>query len=295
MKYLVLKGGLGNQLFQLAYFFYLKEKKNNENLKLDLRSGFILDFKYKRKLEISSLVNSKYACTKYTSFINLILIIINKYIPIIFKKTPILFIKDKDYLKISNEKINSFRYIIYDGYFQNSDFVNKSIDKIKSIFNKELNINFSSNFIELYKEIRSTKNSVALCIRFYEETKDPKKHSNNLKSYKNVEDFNRKIVEIEKKVESPTFYIFVQNQNDFTKKLVFNSPYKFITHDFGYLGSWQRLLAQSYCNHHLFNNSTFYYWGSKFSNYQNMTLDPIIYATDNFLFQEIYESSWILF
>ena len=105
MKYLVLKGGLGNQLFQLAYFFYLKEKKNNENLKLDLRSGFILDFKYKRKLEISSLVNSKYACTKYTSFINLILIIINKYIPIIFKKTPVYSLRIKIILKFLMKRL----------------------------------------------------------------------------------------------------------------------------------------------------------------------------------------------
>ena len=53
MKTIILKGGLGNQLFQLAKYFDLYTKFND--LKIDIKTGFVLDFKYKRKLEIKEL------------------------------------------------------------------------------------------------------------------------------------------------------------------------------------------------------------------------------------------------
>ena len=53
MKSIILKGGLGNQLFQIAKFFDLYSK--NKDLKIDINTGFYIDFKYKRKLEIKEL------------------------------------------------------------------------------------------------------------------------------------------------------------------------------------------------------------------------------------------------
>jgi len=79
--------------------------------------------------------------------------------------------------------------------------------------------------------------------------------------------------------------------------LIFNSPHKFVTHELGFKGSWQRMIAQSFCKHHIFNNSTFYYWGSEFSNNINgdLEIDSIRYVSNNFIFKEIYKSSWIIF
>ena len=53
MKSIILKGGLGNQLFQIAKFFDLYPK--NKDLKIDIKTGFLIDFKYKRRLEIKEL------------------------------------------------------------------------------------------------------------------------------------------------------------------------------------------------------------------------------------------------
>ena len=63
MKSIILKGGLGNQLFQLAAFFSLSKMDNFKDLMIDCKSGFILDFKYKRKLEIESIKKSRIICT----------------------------------------------------------------------------------------------------------------------------------------------------------------------------------------------------------------------------------------
>ena len=51
---LLLKGGLGNQLFQYAAAKAIADFYNCE-LYIDTKSGFILDYKYKRKIAINKL------------------------------------------------------------------------------------------------------------------------------------------------------------------------------------------------------------------------------------------------
>ena len=49
MKIIILKGGLGNQLFQISLYLYLVSFLSKEKIKIDHKTGFILDYKYKRK------------------------------------------------------------------------------------------------------------------------------------------------------------------------------------------------------------------------------------------------------
>ena len=296
MKYIILKGGLGNQLFQLSYFLYLNENDNFKDLKIDIITGFLLDFKYNRNLEIKSLLNSKYKCSVIESLLNSIVIILNKFIPKIIRKFPIICINDNNYCQIDNIKQLNYKYIIFDGYFQNSKIVDKSLNNLYKCINKDLTKSVSPKFSKLYKEIKARDNSVALCIRFYEESSDPRKHSNTLIGEKSVEDFNNVISSLENKLKSTFFYIFVQENNKFTERLVINSPHKYITHSEGYSGSWERLIAQSYCQHHIFNNSTFYYWGSELAIFLKVNkLVSIKFVSNNFIFKEIYRKEWEIF
>ena len=217
---------------------------------------------------------------------------------LIINRFPLKIIDDSN---INFYLVNNFefknKYILFNGYFQNSNFAARYLKYIKKLIKNDLQYIENDLFESLYKEIKNKENSVALCIRFYEESLDPNKHSNQIYGLKTVEQFNRVINEIEEKLISPYFYIFVQNENDFTEKLKFNSPYKFITHKKGYEGSWPRLKAQNYCKHHIFNNSTFYYWGAEFSfdYHREINSKQIIYASNNFIFKEIYKPNWILF
>ena len=297
MHYLILKGGLGNQLFQLSAFYYFREKEGFRNLKLDCRSGFFFDFKYRRNLEIQSLLKKKYSCSFIESIKNSVLLILIKFFPIFKKLMSIKIIDDNNLndFKIIDRKINK-EIIFFNGYFQNSYYVNYSRRFLGPLIKSKLSANHTNLFNSLYDEIKENKNSIALCIRFYEESKNSKSHSNEYGT-KTVDSFNEVIKDIESKVENPYFYIFVQKENNFTKDLIFNSPYKFVTHDLGFQGSWQRIKAQSFCKHHIFNNSTFYYWGAELSNNfdSNLEIDSIRYVSNNFIFKEIYKSSWIIF
>ena len=298
MKYLILKGGLGNQLFQLAQFLDLKEKSFLNNIQIDCRTGFFLDFKYKRSLEINALLKSKYCCPLYISIINSIILCFKKLIPISIKIFPLKIIDDSNInLYLANNAEFKNKYILFNGYFQSSKSSERYFKYIKKFINNDLHANEINLFESLYKEIKNKENSVAICVRFYEESIDPNKHSNGIYGLKTVEEFNRVIHEIEDKLISPYFFIFVQKENEFTEKLKFNSPHKFITHKKGYKGSWPRLKAQKYCKHHIFNNSTFYYWGAElsFDYHKEINSKQIIYVSNNFIFKEIYKQNWILF
>ena len=115
-----------------------------------------------------------------------------------------------------------------------------------------------------------------------------------LTNFKTVKQSIRRLHDFEKLVEDPTFFVFVQEENQFTDNLKFNSPFYIISHDAGYRGSWERLTSQAHCKHHIFNNSTFYFWGAIFSQFLNKRLDieSQIFVTDNFIFKEIYCPDW---
>ena len=86
MKAIILKGGLGNQLFQFCKYLELK-RIYNEEIYIDSFSGFFLDFKYKRNLEISKLINNNKNINKSLVLINIFLILLKKKITVYKKET----------------------------------------------------------------------------------------------------------------------------------------------------------------------------------------------------------------
>ena len=292
MKFIILKGGLGNQLFQLNAFYYFKEKYKIHDLQIDYITGFLWDYKYKRNLEIDKVKDKKIKLRFI--FINSLLLIIKKTLPLIINLLPVLLIDDESVKKLGDRKSSlNKKYILIDGYFQNSKYVNIGFESLYNSVKYNLKRDLSLKFRKLIEDILGKKNSVAICIRFYEESKNPLDHTCHKNGLKTVDDFNKIIGEIELKVSNPSFFIFVQNQNKFTDKLRFKSSFRFITHEKGFIGSWQRMLAQSSCNHHVINNSTFYYWGLVFSKNNNFPKSKsLIYVSDNFVNKNIYNIEW---
>tara|TARA_A100001035_G_scaffold280308_1_gene285401 strand:- start:1265 stop:2149 length:885 start_codon:yes stop_codon:yes gene_type:complete len=294
MKTVILKGGLGNQLFQISLFLKLTNEFKREKVLLDNKTGFILDYKYRRKYELP--IRSDYLkYIKFNSiFLNLISLIIEKFFPFLKVLLPFEIINDKEKYLL-NPRTN--KNLLYNGYFQKYEIVKSVAPKLNSIIEPYLNQNTSKNFNDLYEKIKTTCNPVALCIRFYEETNNPNAYTSDGKP-KKPSDFNRIIKQIESLVNSPTFFIFVQEENKFTKQLELNSNYDFITPKKGYLDAWQTLKAQALCKHHIFNNSTYYWWGSMISKIyykKNIKDNSYVFVADNFLNNEIYSPDWIKF
>ncbi len=295
MRTLILKGGLGNQLFQLSLYLFLLKKFGVNNFYIDKNTGFILDYKYQRKYELGQLSRSIKFSNSFLNFFNLLILLLKRLNPKILKLFFVEIFCDNNLknIKVKNSKLN-FKYQLFDGYFQDYFIINEVKYELFKLIKPLLKESQNDLFRSLNLRIKEAKDSIALCIRFYEETRNPSLHSNPKEKPKSIEDYNKIISILENKLDDPYFFIFVQEENLFTDGLVFNSPYEFVTHKKGYLGSWERLFSQSLCDNHVFNNSTFYYWGAFFSDLNN-NKKSIIYISNNFLFKEIYNPSWKTF
>ncbi len=294
MKSILLKGGLGNQLFQLCLYLELSQKRKIKNLRLDKNTGFNIDFKYKRSCELINLKKNILFTSRFNSLFNLTVIIFKKLFSKLLPLLNFYIINDENYLKFDFNTLKKTRKnFLIDGYFQNYQIVERNLPELYKNIKPMLCRKFNDKFEKLYSEILSKENSVAICIRLYEESANPSFHALNGK-LTSIEKFNKVIKKIENKLKNPEFYIFIQSNNEVLDELKFTSNYKIISHDNGYIGSWERLRAQSCCKHHIFNNSTFYFWGSIFSRYLNPdeSRESIIFASDNFIFKEIYNPNW---
>ena len=99
---------------------------------------------------------------------------------------------------------------------------------------------------------------------------------------------------MEHELDKPHFFIFSQNNNEFIKSLKFKSEKTYVLGNKGYASSWPTLKAQMLCRHQVLNNSTFYFWGLIFSEYFHDGKDKnkIVFITNNFINQKVYDSSW---
>ena len=137
------------------------------------------------------------------------------------------------------------------------------------------------NFKLLGKEI-SNSDSVALGIRVYEESNNPVSHALNKKT-KNIFEINKVINNVRKKFPNFRFFVFSTRRFNFFKEINFPNNTVFVTHDDGFKGTIERMWLLSQCKHHIFNNSTFYWWGAWLSSKNYQADEQKIYASDNFI------------
>ena len=183
-------------------------------------TGFLFDFQYRRKLEIQEIRRNNFFRTIFISIINVIFIFFDKYLNFINKLLKIKIVNDKNFKKVNFGKKNFF---ILNGYFQDFEILRPNLGYLYNFIKPNFEKRYSKKFEQLYKKIKSTKNSVAICIRFYEEAKNPLSHIYPNTKFKSYSEFNKLINKFEKDLNKPEFYIFVQNENEFTHKLLINS------------------------------------------------------------------------
>lgn len=146
MKIIVFQGGLGNQIFEYAYYSYLKNKYKNESFfayypkaALKRHNGFELSKRFEVEMPPTSFL---------TNLLGGILFYLNK----IFRRLGLLpwFIND-----------DSGRHedaLLHDGYMQDRKFIGNNF----SLLFKSLEL--SGKNIELIKRLKS-ENSVSIHIR----------------------------------------------------------------------------------------------------------------------------------
>ncbi len=283
-------GGLGNQMFQYACARALAIRTNSELL-LDTYSGFIRDVEYKRKYELHRLqINEKKA--SYHHIFPFYLGKINKVfrgktnasMNFIFGKvyTETMF-KYSDNLNVAFDGGN----VWLKGYWQSYRY----FEDYSSLIARELMP--PKPLLLRYRDLGNrlfSSDSVAVGVRFYEESGAPENHSKDgkLKSFKQIEEQVENLVS---KLDNPNIFVF-STQKFLVEKLRLPSNVVYICPQNGFGDPLLTLFLLTQCRHHIFTNSTFYWWGAWLSKHFRGSEKQIIVAADNFINSDCLLPDW---
>lgn len=266
---LILKGGLGNQMFQYAAAYSLARKRKTE-LVLDL--SFIQNrlpvagFTYREyELDLFNVPN------KTTTLLNNTLLdtYISYPLIILLAKTGLLpSYQEPDVYAYDEQFFDTAKNAYIDGYFNNYRYFKEYDTEIQKLF--DLDKLHDSQFDEIEKKINKT-NSISINIRRGDYLNS--KHKN---IFVNLDEkyYLKAIQIIRKKVKNPHFYVFSYDDPEWFKKTLQLRDNEFTYMDKTYVGSrfqtYLRLI--SLCKHNIISNSTFAFWGA----YLNKNSDKIV-------------------
>ena len=245
-------GGLGNQMFQYAFYKYLKE--NYKNVKADisdykyykLHNGYELERIFGIKLDIASERELK-KCKDYSFSHRCYLSKIRRKI---IGKKPNHIMEDE----YSNTKLKKFDNIYLSGYWQGQKYLKKNDDNIKTDFK----FDGTNKLKKLLEKIKST-NSVSIHFRRGDYVNN--KRTNAVHGVCKLDYYYNSIKFINKNVSNPIYYI-LSDDIDWVKqnfKLDCHTVYIDKNRDSEY---YLDMYLMSLCKHNIIANSSFSWWGA---------------------------------
>lgn len=253
MRYIKIIGGLGNQLFQYSFAYYIYKK--NKRTKLDiseynyytlhkfLLNRFRINLKYANHKETKKFYLFKNILISY--YLRAISLKLYRFLHKFLNSSSVIYEKNFDKRKILSETL-------FDGYWQNL----KYLEENKKILKKQFQLkNISNLHRKFLKQLSNKKNSVAIHIRIYRNHRNEKNFHGNVSS----EYILKAIKKIEAQIENPHYFIFSNSKDWFIKNINMNEKNFQIIH--GYK-DYEDLISISKCKHQIISNSTFGWWGA---------------------------------
>jgi hypothetical protein len=296
LKLLVhLSGGLGNQMFQYACARSLALRCGLE-LVLDNWSGFVRDSQYKRHYELSAFpiqarVTKRwerlpiwlYRWQNSTSATRSSLLETRWYGQFL-TETEFSFLQ-----ALQNISINRDTWIT--GYWQSPLYFHEHAESIRAELMPPPAQ--ATRFIDIANEIRRTE-SVALGVRVYEESIKPSAnaHGSRIKTAGEISGAVKTVLRLHPKAR---VFVFCTHRAPLLHELGLPSDTVFVTRDDGFDGTIETLWLLTQCRHHIFTNSSYYWWGAWLSAATRGVEGQTISAADNFYNRNALCPEWQTF
>jgi hypothetical protein len=292
-----LKGGLGNQMFQYAAARNLAEMSNAE-LIIDSHSGFARDFQYKRTYELNSLP----IVGKEAGWFDRLPFWFENFDQFVHRRLNIKGLRNFHFrprgrlcLEPSERRFDPevLRHPIVNdswmaGYWQSPGY----FSRISDILARELSPPRPRTAQALAMGDKAAeKPSVAIGVRLFEESAQTGVHSRD-GHIKNIDQINESLKSISDRIGSANFFIFCSHRAEILSEIKTPTPPLFVTGDEGFRDAVESLWILRQCQHHIFTNSSFYWWGAWLAENGNRDDCHHIIAADNFINEDAIPEHW---
>lgn len=267
-QYILLQGGLGNQMFQYAFYLAIKHNnsyvycdnylvtKNNDHNGYELKRVFSIDTKKSFKTYLTAKILNRLHNKKKDRVIK---ILSHFGINLITDTIPSIFIPEI----ITPQKKKHYYYL---GYWQTEKYFKHIESQVKSVFIFNTDI-LSVKSKQMAQEIKNCL-SVSIHIR-----RGDYLQAKYFKLYGNIctlEYYQKAISIVSQKYNNCHFFIF-SDDIEWTKTNFSSIPATFIDFNKGQ-DSWQDMYLMSLCQHNIIANSSFSWWAAWLNSNQNKTV-----------------------
>ena len=290
-----LEGGLGNQLFQYAAGRALAASLNAE-IHIDSATGFLFDYRYRRKFELSrfSIATPKASVYQRLPFLILRCSGINLFSiarRLLQEELPYFYLEPSFEYSPPPVTLHSLRSVWMSGYWQCELY----FKRYEEIIRTELDPPIPSKvYLRSLGERMRRQNSVAVGIRLYEESNNPNAHCRDGR-VKTPGEVSMAIERLQSMHENLHFYVFCTHKASFISELRLPTNTIILTPNMGYSDATDTLWLLSQCRHHILTNSSLYWWGAWLSSSNHEASNQTIMAADNFINQDSLCSHWLPF
>ena len=284
MKIVRINSGLGNQMFQYAFYCALKNKMKNENFIIEngyfkynnIHNGYELNEIFSISFKSNELINI------FFNSENILIKIIRKIFKIVYR-AKILQQKNTQYV---SDKIN-LKKNIFIGYWQSEQYFKDIENKIRKIYSFP---KLDEKNKRLEEKIKNEE-SISIHIRRGDYIKHPTLGGLITKEY-----YIKAIEYIEKYIQNPKYYIFSDDIEWCRRELNLNNrEITFINHNKDE-ESYKYMQLMSQCKHNIIPNSSFSWWGAWLNKNPNkIVIAPKRWFTkeSGYRYEDIVPKSWI--
>ena len=289
-----LAGGLGNQMFQYATARAICERSRDE-LCLDTISGFARDRRFRRNFELGHFPITSRSATwlerQTAEFDGLVRSLLGSSCSIRRNPWGDTLRETAQNVLPEIETFKTSRFTWTKGYWQAPRYFEWMQEVIRTELEPPKPLD--TRFLELGKIIKN-ENSLAIGVRLYEEARTPSANARQGR-VKSLGIQAKAVHDVLKRNPASRAFVFCTHRSPALEELCLPSETIYVTETDGYRGAVANLWLLSQCRHHVFNNSSFYWWGAWLSEGKHKSLPGTIIASDNFINIDSIPSRWSTF